>query len=88
MSRPIQHYRTQLVGHGPDPEIWATGKFLGTNAYSDLRIGKCLGTNAYSDLRIGLCPSSSSSSLPFPTRWGQRPEFLISRMFCPVHPPG
>ena len=31
-------------------------------------------------------PSSSSS--PFPTRWGQRPEFLISRMFCPGHPPG
>ena len=29
-----------------------------------------------------------SSSLPFPTRWGQRPEFLISRMFCHGHPPG
>ena len=31
-------------------------------------------------------PSSSSS--PFLTRWRQRPEFLISRMFCPGHPPG
>ena len=29
-----------------------------------------------------------SSSLPFPTRCGQRPEFLIARMFCPGHPPG
>ena len=29
-----------------------------------------------------------SSSSPFPTRWGQRPEFLISRMFCPAHLPG
>ena len=29
-----------------------------------------------------------SSSSPFPTSWGQRPEFLISRMFCPGHPPG
>ena len=27
-------------------------------------------------------------SSPFPTRWGQRPEFLISIMFCPGHPPG
>ena len=25
---------------------------------------------------------------PFPTRWGQRPEFMISRMFCPGHPLG
>ena len=31
---------------------------------------------------------SSPSSSPFPTRWGQRPKFLISRMFCPGHPPG
>ena len=30
----------------------------------------------------------TSSSSHFPTRWGQRPEFLISRMFCPAHPPG
>ena len=30
----------------------------------------------------------TSSSSPFPTRWCQRPEFLISRMFCPGHPPG
>ena len=30
----------------------------------------------------------TSSSSSFPTRWGQRPEFLISRMFCPGHPPG
>ena len=29
-----------------------------------------------------------SSSSPFPTRWGQWPEFLISRMFCPGHPLG
>ena len=29
-----------------------------------------------------------SSSSPFPIRWGQRPEFLISRMLCPGHPPG
>ena len=32
--------------------------------------------------------SSSSCSSHFPTRWGQRPEFLISRMFCPGHPLG
>ena len=30
----------------------------------------------------------TSSSSPFPTRWGQRPEFLIPRMFCPGHPLG
>ena len=30
----------------------------------------------------------SSSSSPFPTRWGQWPKFLISIMFCPGHPPG
>ena len=30
----------------------------------------------------------TSSSSPFPTRWGQRPEFLISRIFCPGHPLG
>ena len=33
------------------------------------------------------CVSSSSSTSSFPTRWGQRPEFLISRMFCPGRPP-
>ena len=32
--------------------------------------------------------AKASSSSPFPTRWGQRPEFLISRMFCPWHLPG
>ena len=32
------------------------------------------------------CKSSSSS--PFPTRWGHRREFLISIMFCHGHPPG
>ena len=30
----------------------------------------------------------TSSSLPFPTRWGQQPEFLISKTFYPAHPPG
>ena len=34
-----------------------------------------------------LCHPPFSSS-PFPTRWGQQPEFLISRMFCPAHHPG
>ena len=29
-----------------------------------------------------------SSSSPFHTRWGQRPEFLLSRMFYPGHHPG
>ena len=32
-------------------------------------------------------PAGLSSS-PFPTRWGQWPEFLISRTICPGHPPG
>ena len=35
-----------------------------------------------------LCNNETSSSSPFPTRWGQWPEFLISRMICPGHPPG
>ena len=36
-----------------------------------------------------MCFINVSSSLsPFPTRWSQRHKFLISRMFCPGHPPG
>ena len=32
------------------------------------------------------CPVVKAFSFsPFPTRWGQRPEFLISGMFCPGH---
>ena len=30
----------------------------------------------------------SLSSSPFPTRWRQRPEFLIARMFCSGYPQG
>ena len=45
--------------------------------------------NISSDLMLYKCDKAGpSSSSPFPTRWGQRPEFLISRMFCPGHPPG
>ena len=40
-------------------------------------------TSVYAVFLLSLC-----SSLPFPTRWSQRPEFFISRMFCPVHPLG
>ena len=47
--------------------------------------------NGVNDWQVGarvILTAVSSSSSPFPTRWGQRPEFLISRMFCPAHPPG
>ena len=32
-------------------------------------------------VRVRVCSS------PFPTRWGQQPAILISRIFCPGHPP-
>jgi len=37
---------------------------------------------------VRIIKNTTSSSSPFSTRWGQRPEFLIYRMFCHVHPPG
>ena len=65
--------------------------------YSDLNLCVCVLDSRQASVLLpksrvsqggGDGEGQSSSSSPIPTKWGQRPEFLISRMFGPVHPPG